>query len=408
MAIDYARLVAGLSAVATMIDEGRPGPAALEALVGAARQATGAGGATYTEYVRGGGRVIVASGSMGFAVGQPVEAGLVDVDQPAVPVLHRVDLLPAELAEPLLRRGLVTLAGSGVRADGRAHGAVHVYFGELDPQPWREIQDVLRVVADSAVRAYPHPAVVTATGGMAEQEDRALFLAVAGHELRTPVTVLKGYAGMLADRWQSLDESDRRESAQILSQRADELARLVDRLLRASVDDGAPGASATMIRTVAFNPVTALHQAVVQLPSELRRSVRVELPDSLPPAVGDPSVLFAVVAELVTNAVRYSPADPVVELQGGADPSTVVIRVCDRGVGIEPAQVELAFERFWRARRDGDPRGGVGLGLYLVRRLVERQKGWVSLRPREGGGTVAEVRLPRADGPTGRVAPGEA
>ena len=119
-------------------------------------------------------------------------------------------------------------------------------------------------------------------------------------------------------------------------------------------------------------------------------------------------MLFAVVAELVTNAVRYSPADPVVELQGGADPSTVVIRVCDRGVGIEPAQVELAFERFWRARRDGDPRGGVGLGLYLVRRLVERQKGWVSLRPREGGGTVAEVRLPRADGPTGRVAPGEA
>jgi signal transduction histidine kinase len=86
----------------------------------------------------------------------------------------------------------------------------------------------------------------------------------------------------------------------------------------------------------------------------------------------------------------------------------VFIRVCDRGVGIDPIDVEHAFERFWRARRDGDGRGGVGLGLYLVRRLVERQNGWVSLRPREGGGTVAEVRLQRADGTLRPGVPGEA
>jgi signal transduction histidine kinase len=69
-------------------------------------------------------------------------------------------------------------------------------------------------------------------------------------------------------------------------------------------------------------------------------------------------------------------------------------------VGIDPADVERAFERFWRGRRDAE-RAGVGLGLYLVRRLVERQRGWVSLRPRDGGGTIAEVRLPRADSPNG-------
>jgi signal transduction histidine kinase len=111
---------------------------------------------------------------------------------------------------------------------------------------------------------------------------------------------------------------------------------------------------------------------------------------------------MSVVAELVTNALRHTPggaATPAaVEVEAGADPRTVFVRVCDRGVGIDPAHVERAFERFWRARRDTDDgRGGVGLGLYLVRRLVERQDGWVSLRAREGGGTVAEVRLPRAD-----------
>ena len=119
-----------------------------------------------------------------------------------------------------------------------------------------------------------------------------------------------------------------------------------------------------------------------------------------------------------------------VDLTAGADADTVFIRVCDRGVGIDPAHAERAFERFWRGPRaihNGEPvrssssvevlnngggrdpeaRPGIGLGLYLVRRLVERQHGWVSLRPRDGGGTIAEVRLGRADGPP-RVAAGRA
>jgi two-component system phosphate regulon sensor histidine kinase PhoR len=82
----------------------------------------------------------------------------------------------------------------------------------------------------------------------------------------------------------------------------------------------------------------------------------------------------------------------------------VGFRVADRGIGVMAEHVERAFERFWQAET-GDHRryGGVGLGLYLVRQIVERQNGWVSLRPRERGGTVAEVRLRRAD-----LGPGEA
>jgi signal transduction histidine kinase len=119
-----------------------------------------------------------------------------------------------------------------------------------------------------------------------------------------------------------------------------------------------------------------------------------------------------VITELVVNAVRATPAGvepapPTVDIVAGADADTVFIQVRDRGVGIDPADAERAFERFWRDRRGGDTRGGVGLGLYLVRRLVERQNGWVSLRPRDGGGTIAEVRLARADGPA-RAEAGEA
>ena len=424
MPVDHARLVAGLAAVAGMVEDGQA-PAALEVLVSTARLVTGAGGATYTEFGEFGGRVVQATGSMVWSLGQPIPVDLIDEQLPAEPVLRQVELLPALLAEPLLGRGLVSLAASGVRAGDQARGAVHLFFGEASPQPWPEIQNALRVVAYAAQRLYPETTGLPASPhALSEQEDRALFLAVAGHELRTPVTVLKGYAGMLAARWSSLDEVDRREAAGVLSQRADELARLVDRLLGASIGDGSSG---SLLQSVVYDPVEALLRAVRELPAELRRAVHMEVPTSLPLASGDPGVLASVVAELVTNAVRYSSVVPrcaddqlgsvglsatvpvaPVEIKAAADSQTLMIRVCDRGVGIDPTQVERAFERFWRARRDGDARGGVGLGLYLVRRLVERQNGWVSLRPRKGGGTVAEVRLPRADGALHRRPPGEA
>ena len=113
------------------------------------------------------------------------------------------------------------------------------------------------------------------------------------------------------------------------------------------------------------------------------------LPRELPKAYGDRD-------SLATNADKYSPADTDVELFAAADGETVTFQVADRGVGVKPEHVEKAFERYWQGE-SGDRRHhpGAGLGLYLVRRIVERQQGWVSLRPREGGGTVAEVRLPR-------------
>ncbi len=417
MPIDYRRLVDGLSLAAEKADGGGAGVAAVGILVETLRAATGAAGATFTEYGEDGARVVVAKGVMAWALGQPIDPEFVDSDQPARPWAAQVDLMPVQVAEPLLGRGVLAIAGHPVRVGQSAVGAVHLYFGEVDAEMFAEAEPALRVVAAAVAHVYGDPDVPP-TFANAGDDDRTLFLAVAGHELRTPVTVVKGYATMLADRWDSLDESNRRDAARVLTQRADELARLVDRLLGASVGEGGPG---WPVRNVPFDVIEALLRAAGDLPAEHRRLLRLELPNSLPPASGDPAILASILAELVTNAVRYTPPaassqravasgagapdtgapdtgvpEASVEIQAGADAQTVVISVCDRGVGIDPAHVERAFERFWRARRDGDGHG-VGLGLYLVRRLVERQNGWVSLRPRDGGGTVAEVRLPRAD-----------
>jgi signal transduction histidine kinase len=234
-----------------------------------------------------------------------------------------------------------------------------------------------------------------------KEQARDLFVTVTSHELRTPVTVIKGYADTLVNHWDYLDEQARRDAATRLGQRAGELARLVERLLTA-VGDGSVLAQQAI--GVPFDLGDALLSAIDELPGELRKRVRLSLPPGLPKALGDRASIATVLSELVTNAAKYSPPGAEIEVDSFTDPGTVSFTVADRGHGVRSEHVERAFERFWQAD-SGDQRryGGVGLGLYLVRRMVERQNGWVSLRPRDQGGTVAEVRLPRAD-----AAPGEA
>ncbi|MEU1588638.1 ATP-binding protein [Micromonospora sp. NPDC005710] len=221
--------------------------------------------------------------------------------------------------------------------------------------------------------------------------DRELFVAVTSHELRTPVTVIKGYADTLTDHWESLTDVDRRQAARVIGQRANELARLVDRLLSSAAEVG-PGDDPP----TPFDLGEALRSAVVDLPAELRRRLVLRLPIDLPKALGHRPSLATVLTELTTNAGKYSAPGAPIEITASGDGHLVAFRVSDQGIGIRPEHVERAFDRFWQGE-SGDRRGypGAGLGLYLVRRIVEQQNGWVSLRPRTGGGTVAEVRLPR-------------
>jgi signal transduction histidine kinase len=407
MPVEYERLLAGLAAVDSMIASDRGGLPAIRVLTQTAQEACGAAGATFTEYRRDGGRVVAATGLMDWSLGQPVGNELIESSAAPHAWSGPIDVMPVLVAEPLLSRGLRFMAGYAGQIGGRVLGALHVYFTDASMDFGPQELALLGLAARAAVQLF-HAAIPVLPADSAD--DRELFLAITGHELRTPVTVIKGYATMLADRWDDLAESDRREAANAMAQRSGELARLVDRLLSASSGSQAIGLT---LRAVPFDLRENLLRAVSELPTRLRRAVRVELPNRLPPVYGDPAGFASILGELVANGVKYSqpssqspfgPAEsvepPTVEIQAGADEQTIFVDVCDRGIGIDPANVERAFERFWQAGNgDKGARGGVGLGLHLVRRLVERQNGWVSLRPREGGGTVARVRLPRADGP---------
>ncbi|MBG0560655.1 sensor histidine kinase [Actinoplanes aureus] len=395
---DYATLIRGQIAALDRVNSGDAGLSVLQHLVRLAEETLDARGAGFAEYADGHGRIIAATGVCEPAIGRRV-------DRPDDRLLDRrtlllpLDSVNDEFARQIEGGELRHMLGARCEAGETMVGSLHVYFGENAGEPGPEHHAVLELLAGQIGWLYGLRSGLPVHGAPApeqarRQEDRDLWVAVTSHELRTPVTVIKGYADTLTNHWETLGEPGRREAVRIIGTRAGELARLVDRLLSAASEDGSVGASASG----PFDLAEALRAAAEELPAALRKRIHFgELPAGLPKAYGNRDSIATILTELVTNAEKYSEPDSLVEVCAGTDDDTLRFRVSDRGVGIAPEHVERAFERYWQAgSRDRHPHPGAGLGLYLVRRLVERQHGWVSLRPREGGGTVAEVRLPRA------------
>ena len=397
---DYAALTRGQIAILDRINSGDAGLAVLQQVVRLAQDILGGLGAGFAEYAPGHGRVVAATGVCEHAIGRRVSRD--DRRHSGRTELIPLDSVNDEFARQIEGADLHQMLGARCEGGDTVFGSLHVYFGADDGDPGPEHHAVLELLASYVGRLYSHDSGLPVYGDAREaaarthrQENRDLWVAVTSHELRTPVTVIKGYADTLTNHWDSLGDAGRKEAARIIGTRAGELARLVDRLLSAASEDGELGVAPAG----PFDLTEALRAAIEELPADLRRRLVVgNLPADLPKAYGERDSIATILTELTTNAEKYSPSDTPVELCAGADEETLRFRVSDRGVGIRPEHVERAFERYWQADGSGDGRAhpGAGLGLYLVRRLVERQQGWVSLRPRDGGGTTAEVRLPRA------------
>jgi signal transduction histidine kinase len=411
---ETAELFDGLTALGDLLNAGDGGLVGVQRTVDLAPAATGASGAAFVEFGSAGGRVVAASGALSWSLGLPIFPSLASRDhglQRDRVREFKASNLGAD-GPRLMGLGMHRVLVADAIAGQRRIGLLSVCYPDHDQQAPARIRSAIAFLASHIATQYAlgrglpvyvdGPTLSTSGEAPAKSDERDLFLALTGHELRTPVTVIRGYADTLSEHWDSLDEDARREAVFVIGQRSRELARLVDRLLNAVSDDDTLAGG--YVNVMPFDLIDALSAGIDELSADLRRCLKVALPVSLPKAQGDRISLATVLTELTTNACKYSPNWVEVELTAGADAQTVWFRVADRGVGIRPEHVERAFERFWQLET-GDQRayGGVGLGLYLVRRIIERQHGWVSLRPREGGGTVAEVRLPRADASHGEA-----
>jgi PAS domain S-box-containing protein len=235
---------------------------------------------------------------------------------------------------------------------------------------------------------------VTAAKELEEAKD--LFLATTSHELRTPITVVQGFASTLSSRWDQLQDSDRRLAVRTIAERAGSLGRLVEQLLLGA----RAGADQLPVHNEPFDLTGLLRAAVVSFkPLSDKHEVVAEIPDELPTAFGDSMATDIIVGQLLENAFKYSPSGGAVVVRARPAGAWIEVTVEDEGIGIAPADTERVFERFVQGET-GDRRrfGGVGIGLYIVRRLAVAQDASVEARPRPGGGTIMRLCLRRAPG----------
>jgi signal transduction histidine kinase len=175
-----------------------------------------------------------------------------------------------------------------------------------------------------------------------------------------------------------------------IHRRTIELGDIVDRLLLSSRIE----AGRVELTIDEMDVVAVAAERVLGMSSATGWPIRFEADDDLPVAVGDPAALATVLDHLLDNAVKYSPDGGDVAVHVGAGEEGVLVTVTDHGIGMDDEQLAHCFDKFWQAETSDVRRfGGTGIGLYIVRSLVDAMGGEVSAGRGEGGGTVFRIAL---------------
>ncbi len=227
------------------------------------------------------------------------------------------------------------------------------------------------------------------------------FVAVVSHELRTPLVGIRGFTSTLLSRGDRMTDEQRQHALQAVLRQAQRLEQLVLNILEASrIEARAGGGEATRVDVV--EAATKVVDEVVS--ARPGRVVRLDAPARAVVVRGSVVWLERALANLVGNAVKYSPEVEPVTVSIGLEDADAVVRVTDRGPGIPHEFRERIFERFERLE-DTATQTGTGLGLYITRQLVRAMGGSVAVDSVPGAGSTFTVRLPAEPGidvPTGR------
>jgi two-component system sensor histidine kinase BaeS len=297
----------------------------------------------------------------------------------------------AEHARTMYDESVTTVVIAAVLVAGLASIGLAILMARMLARPLRDVGAAARRIADGdyaarVPREGPEEIASLAdsfnqmAASLEEQERmRRDFIANAAHELRTPLTNLQGYLEALRDGVIVADRSTY-ESLWDEAERLVRLSRSLDALAEGDAAH-APPALATVDLAAAARSAVELAQPAIE---RAGLHLVVDVPGTLP-ARANPDHLAQVLANLLSNAVRYTPAGGTVTVRAERRPGDLLISVGNSGDPIPADDLERVFERFYRVEKSRDrARGGAGIGLAIVKQLVEAGGGRVGAESSEG------------------------
>ncbi|MFN2588940.1 MAG: sensor histidine kinase [Actinomycetota bacterium] len=217
------------------------------------------------------------------------------------------------------------------------------------------------------------------------------FVATVSHELRTPLTAMIGAAKTLVRGGDQMSAEERESFLQMIQRQGDRLLRLTQGVLSgAQLEAGGAGPRRERIELASLAREVA---GELQAARGGSHEIEVTADPAEPVAWGDPTALRQIMTNLVENALKYSPDGSKVRVGVYDLSSETLLEVSDRGRGIASAEIGTIFERF--RQMDSSSGAGFGLGLYIVKGLVEQHRGTIEVESEPGAGTTFRVRLPQ-------------
>lgn len=229
---------------------------------------------------------------------------------------------------------------------------------------------------------------------------KAEFVSVASHEIKTPLSVIRGYVSLLADGIYGEVSETQKKTLQSISDQVDRLTRLVHRLLDISRFE-AGGGRLEVRRINVRDFLDELTQGFHVLAFQNGIDFRVHVADDVPVNLeGDADRLNEVLGNLLSNAFKFTPRGGTISLDASRDGAGVRVEVADTGVGIPPDKLPKIFEKFYQVDNEAQPRSaGSGLGLAIAREIVEAHGGTITAESQVGEGTRFRVALPERPAP---------
>jgi signal transduction histidine kinase len=264
-----------------------------------------------------------------------------------------------------------------------------------DKLPDQEDRRFFDVVA-SYQKGAAHETVVTlfdSTNTYKQQEQDLDFISFAAHELRGPITVIRGYIDVLADELHDSLQDDQHELFRRLEVSAGRLSSYVNNILNTAKYDRRH-LKIRLTENSLKKIYDDIHDDMNLRATSQGRLLSVSIPDNLPTIAADQGSLSEVFSNIIDNAIKYSNTGGTVIVSAEQKGEFVEFHVQDRGVGMPGNVVSNLFQKFYRSHRSRETVAGTGIGLYISKAIVDSHGGSIRVSSEEGKGSIFTISLP--------------